>query len=239
MASRSGRPATRSRTTDASSGGAVSDVSKFLQDLSRKTTRSSKDASVGTSHVRAAIERRVKALGHSVGSGLSKISVTDEYIEAVEKAVVQYVERLLGSMVTVSLHRAGLEGPFPDLMGEQSLLTEEWLLHKEDQAAYMRKILQDKASYSPPAQGTAPEAVPPPPELIKSDYSTQAQENDEKLLVTARSVRRVTLRDLLPLLASRCQSATIPARLQAGLMNRIAVHEVNADYRNRVGLPSS
>ena len=218
------KPVTRSNSIP--DANPVADVTRFLHELSARSTRSS--ASSSYESVKHAIEKRMKSLGKSL-TGTQRIVLTEEYVQAVESALNSYVERLIHALVDVSHHRAGVsdrnEGEY---MSEPRATLEEWLLHKEDCAAYFSKIMNQKAST--PA---STDPIPPPPEFSKAEYSSHALDEENKRTLTSQSVRRVSGRDLIPLLMADAKQIAMPKSISRKLMNQICAHEINSEYKGR------
>ena len=210
------RRVTRSKTTNDSSSSAVGELSKFLQDLSKPTRLRTTRSDSSLDFVRTAIEKRLKQGGRTVGIGPNRVTVTDDFVAAVETSITKYLVELLRRLVVVSHHRAGLtSGPF-DTMAESRMQTEEFLSFKEDCAHFFAKAARE--NFPPDAT---------PPEFNQSEYAAHAAEEEQKLLITAQSVRRITVKDLLALL-NDC-----PDHISAKLVNDIAFIELNAEYRAR------
>ena len=209
------RPVTRSRANDSSSS-AVGELSKFLQDLTKPTRARTARVDSSMDNIRAAIERRLKAMGRTVSGGPSRVVLSDEYVESVQAVMTKFLVETLRRLVLVSHHRAGLTtGPYSS-MAEYSTKAEEFLSFKEDCAHFFTKAANDNF----PADLV-------PPVFNQAEYAAHAAEEEQKLLITAQSVRRATVKDLLHLLNE------IPERIASKVINDIAFMELNAEYRAR------
>ena len=103
---------------------------------------------------------------------LIKMSINEEFSTTVEKLLLKKLSNLLNQMVFLSHHRCT-----PLVNPDHS--TAAWLLHKEDLAVHY-----SKNNPSIPA--------------FTEEYTLHAGEESERNLLTAQSVRRLTLKDLLP-----------------------------------------
>jgi hypothetical protein len=184
--------------------------------MERRTTRSKPDKSKRSQDpalsglVKAAIERQIKTLGKTA----QKNSVSDEYISLLTDVMERYLEDLLRRMSIVSQHRASLR---ESDMGQPSTKIEDFLLFKEDCADYMRKVFSN------------PEFRSDAPKFNQDEYASHALEEEQRMVLTAQSVRRLCGRDLLVLLIA---DKSIPRTSSEKIVNRIAFNELRADYVN-------
>jgi hypothetical protein len=218
------KPATRSSSVTDSN--AVADVTKFLSELSSRSTRSTAHSSHDS--LKHFIEKRLKHLGKATTVN-QRFTVSEEYIQAVEVALNRYVARLLSALVQVSLHRAGLtHRDDSEYMAEPRTTSEEWLSHKEDCCVYFSKIMNEKTNAP-----NSTEKIAAPPEFNKAEYSSHAIDEENKRYLTAQSVRRVSARDLIPLLMAESSRLVVPISIRRKLMNLICAHEINSEYIGR------
>ncbi len=201
---------------------------------------------------RANMYRPTGSLRKVIESRCREATVPNEFVHTVEKALNQYCQRALHALVTVSKHRAAesLREDNMDLEGVSTMRNmnlENWLLFKEDCATYFGKVVAAAASESAAntsknsEQTNTSAAVAPKPNAAniirpvfsESDYSVHALEEEAKLLLTAKSVRQVSLRDMLPLILSDSEAIACPSQVKQKLVNKITFGEVCADYRAR------
>lgn len=168
----------------------------------------------------AGIERKMKQQGKAV----HKSSISTEFVYQVETVMEEYLDELVRRLVIVSHHRAGLttSANLDDEMRATSTTVEEFILYKEDCADYMRKLIA----------GTAPNSDPP--QFSKAEYSSHAAEEEERMILTAQSVRRLCNKDLIPLIRAE-GGLKVPEATAQTLINRIAVNELKSDYLSRRG----
>ena len=228
-----GRRVTRSRATTAGDGGtSIDTVTKFLQELTKPDATKESTEPPMYETIKSAVEKRARALGRTTTAGPNRIMISDEFLSTVEDVVDTYLHRVIEGLVTVSRHRAGClasdESADFDSMAETSTSLEEWLLHKEDCATYMTRLITGEKREGP---------IPPPPVFTKADYAAHAAEEETTMLLTAQSVRRLTLRDLLPLLLCESKVAACPPVLRTRLVNRIAALELHSEYSARGAHP--
>ena len=159
-----------------------------------------------------------------LGKAVHKSSISTEFVSEIETAMEGYLDELVRRLVVVSHHRAGLT---PSLTLDEEMKTtstsaEEFLLYKEDCADYVRKLIA----------GTGPASDPP--QFNKAEYASHAVEEEERMTLTAQSVRRLCSKDLVPLLMAH-GSLTIPEETAQSLINQIAFNELKSDYISRRG----
>lgn len=160
------------------------------------------------------------------------IITPNEFVHTVDLVLNKYIQRLLHALVVVSEHRAGVNKDNLD-PSHRTVGLENWLLYKEDCATFFGKVMAAAAEskdQSPPAARPSNIVAPV---FSESDYSVHALEEEAKLLLTARSVRQVCLRDLLPLILCQSEAIACPSVIKQQMVNKIAFAEVCADYRAR------
>ena len=229
----SARPVTRSR---ASAGTEI--PSRYIETITSSsshttTRRSSADRRELVETLKSFIDRRIKALTTERTSGHARLVVSEEYIQTCERVVMKYLISLLQQLSITSLHRAEqlnlshiqdedvtMETPV------RSTATEEWLLYKEDCATYFGRTLKNAkdVTETSPAQPT-----PAAPVFNQSEYAAHASEEDKRLLITAQSVRRISLRDLLAVVPL----VRMPVVMERNVVNFVAFHEISTEYRAR------
>ena len=153
------------------------------------------------------------------------LKVSTKYVEDVEKMLKAKLDQILALMTIVSNHRAGLlpeSEEYSLKMKEASASLEEFLLFKEDCAAYFSKRFP-----LAPSEGVDPNLAPP--QFNKAEYASHALEEENRMLVTAQSVKRLGGRDLLPLLERR-SPLTLPPGLAERLVNKISFSELVNEY---------
>jgi hypothetical protein len=164
----------------------------------------------------------IASLRKAIEARIDHRSVSPEFVSTVDHVLTMYIRRLLQSLVTVSKHRAGMtDNP----NREKSIRTtdlENWLLFKEDCATYFTKHNVNTGT-----------PIPPPPVFNEKEYSAHAREEEAKLLLTAQSVRQISLRDLIPLILSESPAMTCPSGLKQRILDRVCFEEVCTDYRSR------
>lgn len=207
--------------------------------MERRVTRSSRaitshrDSSVDEPSVPSPKQRRViettaadplrAAIERKIGKSLK---VPEKFIQEVEKMLELKLYQTLALMTIVSNHRAGLI-PEPEqyhhMMKESKTSLEEFLLFKEDCAAFFTK----RFPVSPESSGEGDQ--PPPPQFNRAEYASHAVEEEERMLVTAQSVKRLSGRDLLPLLQQK-SPLKLPPGLAEQLVNKISFSELINEY---------
>jgi len=199
------RPMTRSRVPEASSSSsAVGEVAKLLTDLTKpERSRVSRQVSL-SDQIRAKVESLSGA----------KYRIESEYVDTCRAALEQFLHELIRKLRIVSLHRAGLSSE--ERRGIKSTSLEEFLLFKEDCASYFQKVIAEDANAREPV-------------FVKQDYAAHALEEEEKILLTSQSVRRINARDFLAILPT----AKIPQCTAQKLTNKAALAELLADYTTR------
>jgi hypothetical protein len=226
----SSRPVTRSR---AHSGiPALDDVSRYLESMttgsSHFTTRravSERRELVDT--LRSFIDRRIRSLTNT------RLIVSDEYMQICEQVLVKFAFSIIRQLAITSLHRADqlqdLHTNEDDVMETpvRSTSKEEWLLYKEDCATYFGRSLKNVTDVSGESE-TQP-GLSSVPEFNQAEYAAHAAEEEKRILITAQSVRRITLRDLLAALPS----IKMPVVVERNIVNYIAFHEISTEYRAR------
>ena len=147
---------------------------------------------------------------------------SDSFLDEVGRALSVKLDQILSCMVIVSNHRAGLLPDTPpeyaDEIKEVSASLEEFLLYKEDCAAYLTKI------FPGPVEGLNP------PVFNKTEYAPHAVEEENRMIITAQSVKRLTGKDLLPLLRGNLSPLIIPPEFASKLVQQIATNEMIAEY---------
>ena len=204
------RPVTRSRGSgdpieNVPSTSAVGDVSKILTELVKpEKLRTAKQPRL-IDHIKSKIDSLIQE---------KPVHVENDYLQVCHDLMLECLKQLIEKLRIVSLHRAGLLDAADDSVGEQkkSTILEEFLLFKEDCAAYLR-------------DPTGKEA----PVFVKQDYSTHALEEEDKILLTAQSVRRISARYFLAVLSM----VQIPQPTARKLANQAAVSELLSDYMSR------
>ena len=204
------RPLTRSRASTSEDGAAVNDVTRFLQELTKKDPKLKQSESMYDS-IQSAIEKQLRSGGNS------KIKLPESFIIATENHLSSFLVQLLQNLVIASRHRAELNPSSIDGMTERDTSTEEWLLYKEDCATHFNRCMRD------------PTTAAAPPVYNKADYQSHASEEEQRMLITAQSVRRVGLRDLL--------TVKLPRRVEQKVIDSVAFQELCSEYRAR-GLAS-
>jgi hypothetical protein len=150
--------------------------------------------------------------------------LSEKYIDTIHGALLQKLDEILRLMCLVSNHRAGLNKPsskYDNFMKEQSASLEEFLLFKEDCSNYFSK--QFLSSENPQlGQGQRPV-------FNRAEYASHALEQEERMLLTAQSVKRLGGRDLLPLLGHR-SPLVISESLLPRLVDQIVKNELRSEY---------
>ena len=146
-----------------------------------------------------------------------------------------FVLSVVRHLAITSLHRAD-QLQSPDTGDEmetsvRSTAREEWLLYKEDCATFFTRSLKNAKDVS---NGSEPQPAMAVPEFNQAEYAAHAAEEEKRILITAQSVRRITLRDLLASLSL----IKMPVVIERNIVNFIAFYEVSTEYRAR-GFASS
>jgi hypothetical protein len=239
----SGRPVTRSRasTSQTAAGPGLHDVSRYLDTITSSsshtlTRRSVSDRRELVETLKSFIERRIKMVASDRITGHSRLVVSDEYVQGCERVMMKYLVSLIRQLTISSLHRAEQLRPDQSTVnGEDTLMeetpvrstaNEEWLLYKEDCATYFVRTLKNAKEAASLETPTQPQAAPV---FNQSEYASHAAEEDKRLMITAQSVRRIGLRDLVAVLPC----VQMPVVLERNLVNFAAFHEVSTEYRAR------
>jgi hypothetical protein len=245
----SNRPNTRSRGISSSSG--IHDVNRYIDNITGSSSSSSQistrragsDRRELVETLKTFIDKRIKLLSNERPVvGTLKLGVSDEYILICEKVLMQYLITFIRRLSVVSLHRTeqlsaaslGNDGNMMDddvsARVKKSTAIEEWLLFKEDCATFFTRALKTaKDSAVATENGTATPPLGVPPEFNQPEYAAHASEEDKRLLITAQSVRRISLHDLLAVVSC----VKMPAVLERNLVNFVAYYEVSTEYRAR------
>jgi len=240
----SGRPVTRSRasTSQTAAGPGLHDVSRYLDTITSSsshtlTRRSASDRRELVETLKSFIERRIKIVASDRVTGHSRLVVSDEYVQACERVMMKYLVSLIRQLTISSLHRAEQLSPDQTTVnGEDTLMeetpvrstaNEEWLLYKEDCATYFVRTLKNAKEAASSETQTQPQ--PAVPVFNQPEYASHAADEDKRLMITAQSVRRIGLRDLVAVLPC----VQMPVVLERNLVNFAAFHEVSTEYRAR------
>lgn len=172
----------------------VQEVAQYLADLSKVKPGQAGDPQAS---LRAAVHARLPAAMHA----------SPAFVDALESALLTFLRSLLRNMSVVSANRAELQN-VSQSPTHRSTSLEEWLLHKEDCAVRFSKLFHSSNDTSIPS---------------KADYSAHAAEEEQRNLLTAQSVRRLSLQDLL-------LPESIPERAAAHALACICRAQLSAEY---------
>lgn len=158
-------------------------------------------ASVEEPSFRLYVETTLKQLGKTVTTGPNRVVLSDAFLQVLESKVTEAVEKVLGRAYLVSRHRAG----FNEGTAQRITPTDSFLLHKEDVAMHGETAFNE------------------------AEYRNHSLEEEDRLLLSTRSVLRISCRDVLAVL----NGIEIPASTHAQLVNKIVAHELALDFRIR------
>lgn len=192
----------------------MGDVARILTDLTRP------EKSKSTKHQYLSLEDHVNLkindiLANIVTKNSGSLEVDSDFTSICKSVLLEYLSGVLRRLQLVSRHRAGLSAAIDD-GGERLVLLEEFLLFKEDCATYLRKTNDGSSLLKAPV-------------FVKEDYAAHGLEEEDKLLLTAQSVRRINARDLLAVIPL----IKMPHHSASHLINKAAFFELTANFTTR------